>query len=287
MTMDMNNEDWIELTPRQVGRPPEDGKVTVALHVPAVGTATLRMNISRVIGQAIGWVAKDKVKVAIDRTGKRLRLTKVPQEEGADPVDGYTVGVRGTTLTISVRVHWLMQKRETISAETAPHTIAGESLVLDLPAWARASVDDMACVAPHQAAPAPVPEPALAPADSPVITGIPVLPESYRKPKPVIVHEAAPAPVPAKVQPIQAAPVSRVLAEPPPPPRPPAGPIVPAGGTPEEDEREGKDMLAKGRSVREVAEWLGEDMDVVRRWKDQVEAAANARAAAEQGRAVA
>ena len=37
------------------------------------------------------------------------------------------------------------------------------------------------------------------------------------------------------------------------------------------DEKEGKDMLAKGRSVREVAAWLGEDIAVVRDWKRQVE----------------
>lgn len=35
---------------------------------------------------------------------------------------------------------------------------------------------------------------------------------------------------------------------------------------------EGKDLLRSGASVRDVAARLGEDMETVRRWKDQVEA---------------
>jgi hypothetical protein len=201
--------EWIELTPRLMRRPAEEGMVTFALSIPPAGSAMVRMNLSRVIGEALGWSAKDKVKVALSRDGTRVRLAKA--EEPADPTEhgGYTIGLRGTTLTVSIRLHWLAKAREGQRAAPVEHTLDGSALVITMPAWAR----------PPRGAMAPL------------------------------------------------------LGEPPPKPLSAEESIAAA-------EREGKDLLARGRSVREVSALLNEDMATVREWKRQVDAATEAKAAA-------
>ncbi len=278
----MTDEDWIEITPRLVHRPPEAGKVTIALSVPSVGTATVRMNLSRVIGQAVGWQAKDMVKVALSKDGKRLRVTKVPEpQKGA----GFTIGLRDTTLTVTIRLHWLMPLREARPAEPVEHAIAGNALVLQMPEWAHAPAEAM----PVMFAPPIVAAPPAA-AEPPPVAAITfdkvpgaVAYEVTKGPA----HAATPKP-PATKKGVMAAigQIGRKPAAPAALPPPPAVPVA-EGKSPsalsaiaaaDDDEKEGKDMLAKGRSVREVADWLGEDMAVVRDWKRQVDEAAERRA---------
>lgn len=285
----MNDEEWIELTPRLVHRPPEDGKVTVALAVPPVGTAVLRMNLSRVIGQAVGWQAKDKVKIAVAKSGKRIRVMKVAEPKKGD--GGFTIGLRGTTLTVTIRLHWLMPLREGRPAEQVVHSIAGEAIVLDMPEWAHAPEGALQDVAPVTAPPvivAPVPVPV--PVDDLVVVSAPAAPPPAKPaaPKP----PTAKKDVMAAIGQIGRKPAAAPVAETPGPL--PLPPVVDPTAKPlsaleaaDADEKEGKDMLAKGRSVREVAAWLGEDLGVVRDWKRQVEEAAAAKAAAEQGSAAA
>lgn len=120
--------DWIDLPPRS--RLSREAVVTLALAVPASGSAALRVNISRSIGEAIGLGPKQRVACSYSQDGRRLRLTHT---EGT----GYTVGARDTTLTLTFRLPWLDKEKTAHAAESSPYRVEGDALIIDLPAWAR------------------------------------------------------------------------------------------------------------------------------------------------------
>lgn len=181
--------EWIDLQPRT--HTTRAAIVTIALAIPPSGSAALRFNVSRIIGDALGWQPKHKVGVAYSKDGRRLRIMRTT-------ASGYTIGVRGTTLTFGFRLAWLDAVRTAVPAERTPHHVEATALIIDLPAWA-------------------------------------VMPTSITKP------------------------------------------ISPAEAI-AEAKREALDLIAAGRSVRDVAAIVGETTETVRQW--MVEGGAATRRAA-------
>ncbi len=168
--------EWIELTPRLLSRPPEDGRVTLAL-VPPVkhGSALLRMNLSRVIMEALGWKPKGQLTIAFSKDGARLRITAAGKG-----VEGYTLGIRGTTGTLNFRLPWLVGEREARPSEQTPHVThtAEGALIVNLPAWALAKTVSATplLVKNKKDAPPPAPKPASQVAALPPVAPMPPLP---------------------------------------------------------------------------------------------------------------
>ena len=232
-------EQWIRLKPRLLSKPPEDGQVTYSLTGSQGNRCALtRLNMSRVIMTALGWAPKAKIIVDHSPDGSKLRLR---QAERGEELDGYTLGLRGTTGTLTVRLTWMLQYTGNHPAQRTNHQVDpdAKALLVDVPEWSR----------PSEVA-----------AASPSVRTLPNPAERFGG-----AHRGRPKKL------VEGAPMASPPAKP--KQKPPASLRAPitAAESASDDEAEGKDMLRSGRSVREISDWLGTYMETVRRWKSEVD----------------
>lgn len=128
--------EWTFITPRMLSKPPEAGNVTLALRAPRIGSPNLPLNASRVIGEALGWQRGDKVLIAYSANGTRLRLVR-DAADGKGELQGYTLGLRGTTLTLVFRLPWVQPPCQAVAAQRIQFKVEDGALLITLPDWAR------------------------------------------------------------------------------------------------------------------------------------------------------
>jgi hypothetical protein len=229
--------EWEDILPQRGRKVTASPGVTVSWRVPTKGHAKMHVTIGNGVTAQLGWTARDRVRVQRNVAAGLLRLAKGATGDG-------TYALHGAPKSSVLAAGFPFVGMEGLAAQKATpveYRVVDGALVLDLPAWARSQ--------------AQVAKPAQPPAAS-----RPLVPELLT------------AKPPASAQPAAMQPAST---------RPPRqgrerrddAPTAADAKTPDaQDVAEAKQMLRRGKSVREVAEEFGFKMSVIQGWQDEVRA---------------
>lgn len=123
---------WESVTPQRGRRISARVRVTAAWAAPngTRKTGTLRVTLGNEVAAQLGWVAKERVSMDMDKAAGLVRLTRCITE-------GWSLNGKKQhqLLELVLRLDYLQSEPRT--ATPIEHEIVGGAIILHLPAWAR------------------------------------------------------------------------------------------------------------------------------------------------------